>query len=111
MYRESRAGAQVPFTSINYGTDTSDEGRMVIRWLLNASLSGIGKYNKTSIFPISIFKRKKGINDKEGTPNYDLYQLAKESLSKRIYPNIVNCDWSMNKEEKGNPYTENATMG
>lgn len=108
---ESRAGAQVPFTSINFGTDTSDEGRLVSKWLLNASIKGIGKYNKTSIFPISIFKRKKGINDKPGTPNYDLYELAKKSLSQRIYPNIVNCDWTGNIEEEGNPYTEMSTMG
>ncbi len=108
---ESRAGSQVPFSSINYGTDTSVEGRLVTRWLLEASLAGIGKYNLTSIFPISVFKYKKGVNDKPGTPNYDLYQLAVKSLSHRIYPNIVNCDFSGNKEEAGNPDTEMATMG
>lgn len=108
---ESRAGSQVPFTSINLGRDTSDEGRMVTRWILNASLAGVGKQNKTSIFPITIFQRKKGVNDVEGTPNYDLYKLATKSLSQRIYPNIVNCDWSMNKEEEGKPYTNMATMG
>lgn len=108
---ESRPGSQVPFTSINFGLDTTNEGRLVSKWLLNASLEGVGKNNKTSIFPISIFQRKKGINDKPGTPNYDLYQLAKKSLSKRIYPNIVNGDWSMNKAVEGNPYTEMSTMG
>lgn len=83
---ESRAGSQVPFSSINMGLDTSAEGRLVTRWLLEASLDGIGKYHLTSIFPISIFVLKKGINDREGTPNYDLRQLAEKSLSKRIYP-------------------------
>lgn len=108
---ESRAGSQVPFSSINMGTDTSPEGRLVTKWLLEASLAGIGKYNCTSIFPISIFKYKVGINDKPGTPNYDLRQLAEKSLSKRIYPNIVNCGFSQNVETEGNPDTEAATMG
>lgn len=108
---ESRAGSQVPFSSINFGTDTSPEGRLVTRWMLEASLSGIGKYNLTSIFPISIFKYKKGINDKPGTPNYDLRQLAEKSLSRRIYPNIINCDFSQNEEIPGNPDTECASMG
>ncbi|MGL5649556.1 MAG: anaerobic ribonucleoside-triphosphate reductase [Clostridium sp.] len=108
---ESRAGSQVPFTSINFGRDISNEGRLVSKWLLNASLKGVGKQNKTSIFPIAIFQRKKGINDKPGTPNYDLYELAKKSLANRIYPNIVNCDWSMNEEVEGNPYTYMSTMG
>lgn len=108
---ESRAGSQVPFSSINFGTDTSPEGRLVTRWMLEASLAGIGKYNLTSIFPISIFKYKKGINDKPGTPNYDLRQLAEKSLSRRIYPNIVNCDFTQNEETPGDPDTECATMG
>ena len=108
---ESRAGSQVPFSSINMGTDTSPEGRLVTKWLLEASLAGIGKYNLTSIFPISIFKYKKGVNDKPGTPNYDLRLLAEQSLSKRIYPNFVNCGFSENIEENGNPDTEMATMG
>ena len=108
---ESRAGSQVPFSSINFGTDTSPEGRLVTRWMLEASLAGIGKYNLTSIFPISIFKYKKGVNDKPGAPNYDLRQLAEKSLSHRIYPNIVNCDFSQNEETPGDPDTECATMG
>jgi len=83
---ESRAGSQVPFSSINFGTDVSPEGRLVTRWMLEASLAGIGQYNRTSIFPISVFKYKKGVNDKPGTPNYDLRQLAEKSLSRRIYP-------------------------
>lgn len=108
---ESRAGSQVPFSSINFGTDTSAEGRLVTKWMLEASLAGIGKYNLTSIFPISIFKYKKGVNDVPGTPNYDLRCLAEKSLSRRIYPNFVNCDFTQNVEEPGNPDTECATMG
>lgn len=107
---ESRAGSQVPFTSINFGTDISPEGRLVSKSLLEASINGIGKFNKTSIFPISIFKYKKGINDKEGTPNYDLFQLALKSLSKRIYPNIVNVDVDY-IPKTDDPDCENATMG
>lgn len=108
---ESRAGSQVPFSSINFGTDTSPEGRLVTKWMLEASISGIGKYNLTSIFPISVFKYKKGINDKPGTPNYDLRLLAEKSMSRRIYPNFVNCDFSQNKETEGDHDTEIATMG
>lgn len=108
---ESRAGSQIPFTSINFGTDTSTEGRLVSKWLMEASLDGIGKYHLTPIFPISIFKYKKGVNAKEGDPNYDIKKLAIKSLSKRIYPNIVNCNFSGNIEEPGNPDTEMATMG
>lgn len=108
---ESRAGSQVPFSSINLGLDTSPEGRLVTRWLLEASLAGIGKYNLTSIFPISIFVVKKGVNDKPGTPNYDLRLLAEKSLSKRIYPNILNGDFSQNTPVEGDPDTEMATMG
>lgn len=108
---ESRAGSQVPFTSINFGRDTSPEGRMVIKHLLEASLDGIGKHHRTPIFPISIFNYKKGVNDKPGTPNYDMKQLAIKSLSKRIYPNIVNGDWSRNVDDPDNPDTYMATMG
>lgn len=108
---ESRAGSQIPFTSINFGTDTSTEGRLVSKWLMEASLDGIGKYHLTPIFPISIFKYKKGVNAKEGDPNYDIKKLAIKSLSKRIYPNIVNCNFSGNVEEPDNPDTEMATMG
>ncbi len=108
---ESRPGSQVPFTSINLGRRTTEAGRMITRWLMMASLDGIGKHHKTSIFPISIFQYKKGINDIEGTTNYDLKQLAIESMSKRIYPNWVNGDWSKNIEDPNNPDTEMATMG
>ena len=108
---ESRAGSQIPFTSINFGTDTSPEGRLVSRWLMEASLDGIGKHHKTSIFPISIFKYKRGVSANPGDTNYDLKKLAIKSLSHRIYPNIVNCDFSQNHEDPDNPDTEMATMG
>lgn len=108
---ESRQGSQVPFTSINLGRDTSPEGRLVTKHIFNASINGIGKFHKTSIFPISIFQHKRGCNAKEGDPNYDLKQLALESLSKRIYPNFVNCDWAEAHEIKGDIDTYFATMG
>lgn len=108
---ESRAGSQVPFTSINYGRNTSTYGRLINKWLLEASINGIGKFNRTSIFPISILQYKKGINDKEGTPNYDIKRLAIESLSKRIYPNIANGDWTENIEDPEDYTTFFATMG
>ncbi|MEG0307215.1 MAG: anaerobic ribonucleoside-triphosphate reductase [Clostridium sp.] len=108
---ESRPGSQVPFTSINLGKRATVAGRMITRWLMMASIDGIGKYHKTSIFPISIFQYKKGVNDVEGTKNYDLKRLAIESMSKRIYPNWVNCDWSKNIEDTNNPDTAMATMG
>lgn len=108
---ESRAGSQLPFTSINLGRNTTAEGRLVNEWIFKASLDGIGKHHTTSIFPISIFMYKKGVNDKEGTPNYSIKKLAIKSLAKRIYPNIVNGDWSKNIEDPNNPDTFNATMG
>lgn len=108
---ESRPGSQVPFTSINFGRRATVAGRMISNWLMQASLDGIGKHHKTSIFPISIFQYKKGVNDKEDTPNYDLKKLAIESMSKRIYPNWVNCDWSKNIEDESDPDTYMATMG
>lgn len=91
---QSRSGNQLPFTSINYGTCTSTEGRMVAKSLIQGSINGVGKYNKTSIFPCAIFQYKKGVNDKPGTPNYDLFRMALKSTTKRIYPNYANCDWS-----------------
>lgn len=108
---ESRAGSQVPFTSINFGRDTSIEGRFVSRKMLEASLSGIGKHHLTPIFPISIFQYKQGCNANPEDLNYDLKQLAIESLSKRIYPNFVNCDYSEAHEDLNNPDTYFATMG
>lgn len=91
---QSRSGNQLPFTSINYGTCTIPEGRLYTKALLEVSLQGTGKFGRTSIFPCGIFQYKKGVNDKPGTPNYDLYQLALKSTSKRLYPNYANCDWS-----------------
>ena len=108
---ESRAGSQVPFTSINFGRDTSTEGRFVSRKMLEASLSGIGKHHLTPIFPISIFQYKAGCNANPGDPNYDLKQLAIQSLSKRIYPNFVNCDYSQANEDPNDIDTMFATMG
>lgn len=96
---EARPGSQLSFVSINFGLDTSFEGRCVSRWMLEASLDGIGPYNQTPIFPISIFRYKKDINDRPGTPNYDLFRLSIKSLSKRVYPNFVNCDWISNQPD------------
>ena len=108
---ESRAGSQVPFTSINFGCDITTEGRLVSKSILEASIDGIGKFHKTSIFPIAIFQYKKGINDKPNTPNYDLKQLAIKSMCKRIYPNWVNCDFTQHHEDPNDPDTRKATMG
>jgi ribonucleoside-triphosphate reductase len=108
---ESRSGEQLPFSSINFGRDTSPEGRLVTKSLLEASLSGVGKHHRTPIFPISIFCIKEGINKNPGDPNYDLKKLAIESTTKRIYPNYVNGDWSMAKEVPGDIDTYMATMG
>ena len=93
---QSRSGNQLPFTSINYGTCTLPEGRMVIEELLNVSIEGLGPNHQTSIFPCGIFQYMKGVNDKPGTPNYDLYRLALKSTSLRLYPNYANVDWSGN---------------
>lgn len=108
---ESRAGSQVPFTSINFGRDTSTEGRYVSQSMLNASLAGVGKHHLTPIFPISIFQYKQGCNANPEDPNYDLKQLALKSLSKRIYPNFVNCDFSEAHEDPNDPDTFFSTMG
>lgn len=93
---QSRSGNQLPFTSINYGTCTELEGRLFTKALLEVSLRGLGKFGRTSIFPCGIFQYMKGVNDKPGTPNYDLYQLALKSTAKRLYPNYANNDWSPN---------------
>ncbi len=108
---ESRQGSQVPFTSINLGRDTSPEGRLVTRWIMEASIDGIGHHHLTSIFPISIFQYKKGVNADPNNKNYDLKQLALESMSKRIYPNWCNGDWSQAHEDENNPDTYFSTMG
>ena len=93
---QSRSGNQLPFTSINYGTCTLHEGRMVTKALLEGSLKGVGKLHKTAIFPCGIFQCMKGVNREEGDPNYDLYKLALKSTAKRLYPNYANVDWSVN---------------
>lgn len=109
---QSRSGNQLPFTSINYGTCTEPEGRMVIKALLDVSIAGIGKLHKTSIFPCGIFQMKKGINRKPGEPNYDLYRLALRSTAQRLYPNYANCDWSGNEGyDPDDPKTYFSTMG
>jgi ribonucleoside-triphosphate reductase len=109
---QSRSGNQLPFTSINYGTCTLPEGRMIIKALLDVSREGIGKLHKTSIFPCGIFQYMKGVNDKPGTPNYDLYRLALQSTSERLYPNYANVDWSGNAGyDRNDPRTYFSTMG
>ena len=91
---QSRSGNQLPFSSINYGTCTELEGRMVTKALLEVSMEGLGKNGVTSVFPCGIFQIKKGVNFKPGDPNYDLKRLALKSTTMRIYPNYANCDWS-----------------
>jgi ribonucleoside-triphosphate reductase len=109
---QSRSGNQLPFTSINYGTCTLPEGRMVIKALLEGSLAGVGKIHKTSIFPCGIFQCMKGVNRKPGEPNYDLYRLALKSTAARLYPNYANCDWSGNAGyDPDDPTTYFSTMG
>lgn len=94
----SRGGNQVVFSSINYGTDTSAEGRCVIRELLNSTYEGIG-HGTTAIFPIQIWKKKKGVNFNPKDPNYDLFQLACKVTAKRFFPNFINLDASFNKDK------------
>lgn len=91
---QSRSGCQLPFTSINYGTCTLPEGRMVTKALIEGSIKGVGKFHKTAIFPCGIFQCMEGVNRKSGDPNYDLFQLALKSTSLRLYPNYANCNWS-----------------
>lgn len=109
---QSRSGNQLPFSSINYGTCTLPEGRMVIKALLEVSIDGLGKFGRTSIFPCGIFQYSKEINGLPGTPNYDLYKLALKSTAQRLYPNYVNIDWSGNDGyDKNDPKTFMSTMG
>lgn len=109
---QSRSGNQLPFTSINYGTCTEPEGRMVTKALLDVSIKGIGKLHKTSIFPCGIFQCMKGVNRKPGDPNYDLFRLALRSTAQRLYPNYANVDWSGNDGyDKNDPKTYFSTMG
>ena len=108
----SRAGAQTPFSSINYGTDTSPEGRMVIRNILHALEAGLG-HGETCIFPIHIFKVKEGVNYNEEDPNYDLFRLSCKVSAKRLFPNYTFLDSPFNLQYyvPGRPETEVATMG
>lgn len=109
---QSRSGNQLPFTSINYGTCTLPEGRMITKALLDVSIEGIGKLHKTSIFPCGIFQCMKGVNRKPEDPNYDLFKLALRSTAQRLYPNYVNVDWSVNEGyDRNNPETYTSTMG
>lgn len=109
---QSRSGNQLPFSSINYGTCTLPEGRMVIKALLDVSIKGIGKLHKTPIFPCGIFQLKKGVNRKSGDPNYDLFKLALQSTSQRLYPNYANVDWTGNAGyDENDPKTYFSTMG
>ena len=109
---QSRSGNQLPFTSINYGTCTLPEGRMVIKALLEGSIKGVGKHHRTPIFPCGIFQVGEGINKHKGDPNYDLFQLALKSTSLRLYPNYANIDWSGNAGyDKNDPRTYFSTMG
>lgn len=108
----SRAGAQIPFSSINYGTDTSPEGRMVIKNVLLATESGLGN-GETPIFPIHIFKVKEGINYNPEDPNYDLFKLAMKVSAKRLFPNFsfIDAPFNLSYYKEGHPETECAYMG
>lgn len=109
---QSRSGNQLPFSSINYGTCTLPEGRLVIKALLNGSIGGVGKFHKTSIFPCGIFQCMKGVNRHKGDPNYDLFLLALKSTAQRLYPNYANVDWSGNAGyDINDPKTYFSTMG
>ena len=91
----SRSGGQLPFTSINFGKDTTVEGRMINKAIHKASMDGIGEYGRTSIFPCQIFQLDDKVNAYEGTPNYDLFKDAIESTANRLYPNYANSQWSV----------------
>lgn len=108
----SRAGAQVPFSSINYGTDTSWEGRLAIEQLLLATEAGLGQ-GETPIFPIQIFRVKEGVNYNPEDPNYDLFKLAMRVSAKRLFPNFAFIDAPFNLQyyKSGHPETEVAYMG
>lgn len=95
----SRGGNQVVFSSINYGTDTSAEGRCIMRELLHSTYQGVGN-GATAIFPIQIWKKKRGVNYKPGDPNYDLYELACKVTARRFFPNFLNLDASFNQHEQ-----------
>jgi ribonucleoside-triphosphate reductase len=108
----SRAGAQVPFSSVNYGTDVSEEGRMVVKNLLLSTEAGLGN-GETPIFPIQIFKVKEGINYNAGDPNYDLFKLSCKVSAKRLFPNFsfIDAPFNLKYYKEGRPETEVAYMG
>ncbi len=108
----SRAGAQVPFSSINYGTDTSPEGRLVMEQLLLATEAGLGR-GETPIFPIQIFRVKEGVNYNPGDPNYDLFKLAIRCSAKRLFPNFsfLDAPYNLRFYKPGHPETEVGYMG
>ena len=109
---QSRSGNQLPFTSVNYGTCTLPEGRMITKALLDVSIKGIGALHKTSVFPCGIFQCMKGVNREPSDPNYDLYKLALRSTAQRLYPNYANVDWSGNAGyDRNDPRTYFSTMG
>ena len=109
---QSRSGNQLPFSSINCGTCILPEGRMITKWIYKTLIEGLGKLHRTSIFPCVIHQYWKGVNDKPGTPNYDLYRLALEATAKRLYPNYANVDWSGNAGyDPNDPKTYFSTMG
>jgi len=108
----SRAGAQVPFSSINYGTDTSPEGRLVMKSIMDATEAGLGN-GETPIFPIQIFKVKEGVSYNPGDPNYDLFKLACKTSAKRLFPNFsfLDAPYNLQYYKPGHPETECAYMG
>lgn len=109
---QSRSGNQLPFSSVNTGTCIQPEGRMVTKYLLEVCREGLGKFHKTSIFPCLIFQCMKGINRHEDDPNYDLFKLAVQCTSERLYPNYANVDWSGNVGyDRNDPKTYFSTMG
>lgn len=108
---QSRSGNQLPFSSINYGTCTLEEGRLLTKEILECTIDGVGNH-ETSIFPCQIFQMMNGVNVKKGEPNYDLFKLAIKCTSKRLYPNYVNCDWSNDMGyNMDDPRTYPSTMG
>lgn len=108
---QSRPGAQLPFSSLNLGLDTSEDGRMVSRGILEAMIEGVGLHHQTPPFPILCFQVKNGVNKKPTDPNYDLYRLAIECAARRLTPNFVNCDSSVCHENPNDPDTELTAMG
>lgn len=109
---QSRAGGQLPFSSINFGTCTLSEGRLFSKNLLDVLYTGLGPNYQTSIFPCVIFQYMRGVNDYPGTPNFDLFYKAAQCTAHRIYPNYANCDWSGNKGyDINDPRTYFSTMG